>query len=296
MRPLALFVAALATTGCGLVGSQPAPAGSQSRFAIDPAPLPPGSELFLCKYFPPSGEAYLHQLSSQLSAGAHHLLVFRIDTALGEPPAGQQPCNQLDTPPGADALLYSAQAPLAGYPLPDGVALHLDARHGVYLQAHFLNATDQMITASAEFDYQTADASSVKQLAGQFFLNNQKLDIPPGAHDQTASCAVPSGVTLLLGAGHMHRHGVGFTAQLDGTTIYTGDSWDSPEAKVWPAPGLPAQAGQSVRWTCSYQNDTSSDLHYGNSGLTDEMCIFGGVYYPAPDGIGSTWLCASPSP
>jgi hypothetical protein len=103
-------------------------------------------------------------------------------------------------------------------------------------------------------------------------------------------------MTVLASAGHMHRHGHAFDGFLDGAPIYHSDSWDSPVAKVYAAPGLSITKGQLVRWTCDYQNDTNDTIHYGNSGLTDEMCIFGGLYYPAPEGFENTWLCTDPQP
>lgn len=291
MRSLLATTTLALLAGCGWGGATTID-DSEIKFALDPFTVDAGGEVFMCRYFPPSGsEAWVHEMGATLSAGAHHLLVFRIDPTLGIPADGQQRCDSQDTPPGADALLFSSQVALGGYPLPDGVAMHLSPQHGIYVQAHYINATTQPLAPTVEFFVRTMKHDDVKQLAGQFFLNDKSVDVKPGVQQSTRSCAIPADMTLLLASGHMHEHGTRFTAALDGSAIYDSDAWDSPVVREYPAPGLAATKGQVLRWTCSYDNETGADLVYGPSARANEMCIFGGVYYPAPDGWDSTWQC-----
>jgi hypothetical protein len=52
------------------------------------------------------------------------------------------------------------------------------------------------------------------------------------------------------------------------------------------SPALGLSAGTSIRWACSYTNNTGQTLTFGESAAKNEMCIFTGTYYPAPDGNG----------
>ena len=43
-------------------------------------------------------------------------------------------------------------------------------------------------------------------------------------------------------------------------------------------------AGTSITFRCDYANTSSQRLSFGESALTNEMCIFSGQFHPAPAG------------
>jgi hypothetical protein len=271
--------------GCG--GASPSSANL--AFTMDPFVVPAGGEAFTCKYVPPSGvEAWVGRMHATMSAGSHHLVVFRVDTTAGAPAPGQHPCNQLDPPDGFDGLLYVAQSQESSYTLPDGLGMYLAPTTGLYFQSHYVNATAHDLTATVSFDVDTMPATQVRETAGVAFLNNDQLTIPVGQHRAWDDCTVPSDRHLLVAAGHMHSHGTAFDAFLDGAPIYHADGSDAT-LHAWDAPGILLSGGSTLRFQCSYENDTGAPLVYGNSGLTNEMCVFIGLYYPAPDGALNTW-------
>jgi hypothetical protein len=97
-------------------------------------------------------------------------------------------------------------------------------------------------------------------------------------------------LNLLSVSGHMHRRGthfVGAAVLPDGTkkTLYTTETWDEPTPATF-TPAIAIPSGSSIQWTCSYANDTGKTLRFGESASTNEMCILGGTYYPAPGGNG----------
>jgi len=51
--------------------------------------------------------------------------------------------------------------------------------------------------------------------------------------------------------------------------------------------------GDSINWTCTYNNTTGSTLTFGDSALKNEMCIFLARFYSAPSG--NDIECQSPS-
>jgi hypothetical protein len=49
-------------------------------------------------------------------------------------------------------------------------------------------------------------------------------------------------------------------------------------------PPLALAKGDSITWTCDYDNPTESTLTFGESATTNEMCILSGRYFPSTDG------------
>jgi hypothetical protein len=82
----------------------------------------------------------------------------------------------------------------------------------------------------------------------------------------------------------MHRYGVHFKAETDtGQLVYEGTDWDEPEPAHFDPP-LHIPAGSKITYTCDYDNTSNQMLTFGDSALTNEMCILSGTYFPAPDG------------
>jgi hypothetical protein len=93
---------------------------------------------------------------------------------------------------------------------------------------------------------------------------------------------VPKPVNLIGASAHVHQHAVGFTAETNGTQIYSYDGGKEPVPARY-APPIPLAANQGVTWTCSYINEGGTNLVFGESAVTNEMCVFGAIYYPVDD-------------
>jgi hypothetical protein len=98
----------------------------------------------------------------------------------------------------------------------------------------------------------------------------------------TKTCTVPMDVSLLGASAHVHQHAVDFVAETNGMQLYhyVGPGEAMPARY---APPIPVAANQGITWTCSYVNDGGSDLVFGESAITNEMCVFGAIYYPVAD-------------
>jgi hypothetical protein len=101
------------------------------------------------------------------------------------------------------------------------------------------------------------------------------------------TCKLPWDVNLIQSSGHMHRHGTSFTANANGQTLFQSSQWSDVPARLFDPP-LALPAGTEVTFTCVYDNAGTTPLVYGESALTDEMCIFSAQFYPAPFG---GWSC-----
>ena len=258
---------------------------SAFTYSLAPFSLGPGEEKINCYYVPPSGvDRYLNRIVVDMNAGSHHLVVFRVKDDKGLPATGPTPCTQLDLPSGLDGMLPGSQQLHSEIPLPDGVALLLAKDEGLYFQSHYINATvKDIITTSVTYNFTTVDAALVKQKAGMIFYSNYGLNVPPGMSIATRSCSAPQDMNLITATGHMHKHGLTFDATVAGASIYHTDHWDEPNGALFPAPGQAVKKGDPIQWACAYNNDTNATLVFGNSAVTNEMCIFAGIYYPAQD-------------
>jgi hypothetical protein len=58
--------------------------------------------------------------------------------------------------------------------------------------------------------------------------------------------------------------------------------WSDPPAAAF-SPPLQLKANASITWSCTYINDTSGPLTFGESALTNAMCNFGSTFYPVKD-------------
>jgi len=94
------------------------------------------------------------------------------------------------------------------------------------------------------------------------------------------SIILPANYSLYSSWSHMHRWGLNFTASTNGETFYKETNWDSPPL-FFHDPVIPMTSSQSITWTCTYYNDTGGTLIFGDSAVTNVMCIYVGQYFPA---------------
>ena len=261
MRRPPLFAAAALLFACGAPPAATGPAsdggaGSSPDLATDgivdtkvfkltPWTLQPGEERIQCQYVHADGkERSISGFGTDMTAGSHHLVVFRINEAntggvVIDDHGGQPfPCSQLDIPDGFDGLLPGSQVQHTRFNLPDGVAMHLAATHGLLFQSHYINATQAPINTDVTWTIRSIDPARVKQPAGMLFYSNFGLSIPPN-QKSTASrtCKAPGDIYLISATGHMHRHATSFDATVNDQPLYHTETWDEPDNAIFPSPG-----------------------------------------------------------
>jgi hypothetical protein len=277
MRMIVICVAFLAACN----GS--APLGGPLTLSLTPFSVEPKTDQVYCQYLPPDGkDRWIDRFTIDLGPGSHHLIVFRVNDRKHMGAWGPRPCDQFELPDGVEGMLPGAQQAHSELALPDGVAMRLGPEHGVFLQAHFINATQQSLTANATWHADTVEPSRVREQAGMIFYSQWNLDVPPGRSQQSDYCLQPEPRKLLLATGHMHRHGVAFDASAGGTPIYHTDRWDEPGGVALD--DFPVAVNEPITWSCDYQNDTSDDLKFGPSASANEMCIFAALFHPSKTG------------
>ncbi len=269
-----------AAGAAGAGGAAPAmdPPGT-ATISTDPFTVQPGQEVFKCQNFhnPFAGkDTAIQTLSSQLAKGSHHLHLYNLTEGTN---------YSIEDCSGSDfhALFYNTGRPVDQMPFPLGMATKLRGNTGLRVQLHFLNTTtDPLVATSNVKMVPVADASMVTKWVASIYLNRIGLTVPPGMQTVSTSCSIPSAygqIGLVRGVSHMHSRGTHFVAKTStGTMLIDDTTWDEPPPHFYDPP-IMMNPGDSLDWTCTYQNDTGMTLTFGNSAATNEMCIFTGRYY-----------------
>jgi len=258
--------------------------------------VPPNQEVFMCQDFPnPFGgvDVAVGESESDMTPGSHHLHVF-----YGEDSPASLTVATCANPFEFRSLLHVAGQPHLDTVYPAGMAAKLKGSVGLRLQAHYLNTTSSPYTANVVVRLTKVDPSTVTKWIAQLYFNRTYLSVPPGdGQTVTTTCTVPStyGQIALIGGGsHMHSRGVHYVANTStGVKLIDTTVWDEPPIQAYNPP-IPLNPGDSITWTCTYNNTTGSTLTFGDSAQKNEMCIFLARFYSAPSG--DDIECQSPSP
>ncbi|HEX4337095.1 MAG TPA: hypothetical protein VH062_14355 [Polyangiaceae bacterium] len=299
MRLLAAGLVCIGVAACsGNDSGSPGATGqtTQQVFTIDPFEVDPGGETYKCQDMPnPIGkDVAILKADSVFSAGSHHMFAFKIDAKDANLAADGSKGPIVDCPNGGLEIhpyisLSQTQHQITTYP--EGVGRSLKGTDVIRMMVHYLNTTSGPLQANAQVTVDYVDADKVTSLAAEMFLFAGNLSVPPGMSTHSYSQVMPADVKILQATGHMHSRGTHFVANAVSATgalprqIWASDTWDEPPSTDY-TPGFAIPGGDSVQFTCTYQNATSKTLSLGESAATNEMCLFFGVYYPAPGGVG----------
>ncbi len=65
--------------------------------------------------------------------------------------------------------------------------------------------------------------------------------------------------------------------------LYQTTTWSEPKPSLFDPP-MVLKAGDPLHFSCSFTNTGTAPLTFGESALTNEMCIFTASFYPVPAG------------
>ena len=262
---------------------------------MDAFDVPAGQEIFMCQDFDnPFGgvDVAIGRSQSDMSAGSHHLHVFY---GADNPPSPSATTCQ--NPFEFRSLLHGSGQPHLVIQYPTATAAKLKGSLGLRFQSHYLNAGSSVLHANVVVQLTKVDPTTITNWVAELYFNRTGLTVPVGDGQQVqTTCTVPSTygpISLIDGLSHMHSRGVHFVATTSsGVTLVDTTQWD--EAPVVPySPSIPLNPGDSITWTCTYNNDTGNVLQFGDSAQKNEMCIYLARFTSAPDG--NDIECQSPS-
>lgn len=193
----------------------------------------------------------------RMPAGAHHFVIWAYGGKLQNDdafPKGVVPsvaCSGLAPDDLIPQVLIPIQTPDAAFSFPDGIALALDPREQVWLNAHMKNGTASPVKADVRFNFYRAKKGTVKHHAQGLIVGNSTAIHIPARGDQTISAGwtAPIDLTLVEIATHQHRLGMYGNIEIvapDGKTrsmVYENHDWQHP----YPKRPDPPSTSQPVR-------------------------------------------------
>jgi hypothetical protein len=264
--------------------------GQKVTLTADSFTVAAGAEVYKCQTFanPFGKDADLVYFDGTMSQGSHHFFLFNLDPSTNS----TQPTPLKDCAKGGLEFYpfpYLSQQShwIVNYPRPD-MGYPLAAKNGLMINVHFLNAGSTPMQASATITVTAAKPGVVTTHIGTIMLNNTFFSVPPTPATSPQpyaktwtppSGALPSSYNILTSWSHMHRTSVDFQASANNAVFYEEKNWDSPPLFLH-SPALPMSGSTPIKWTCSYYNDTTTTMAFGESAKTNVMCIYIAQYYP----------------
>ncbi len=249
---------------------------------IESFTVPPNTEAWKCQDFAsPFGGQQVDVIGwdFQMTPGSHHMTLFNTPNASNGPLV-----DCLNGPPKDTSYAFGAQAEKASFRFPKGVGEFIPAGLGFTINSHYVNTTAAAIQAEVTIRILVAAPGVVTIHAGGYEGVLLTIAVPP-THGKPvsvgSSCTIPQDMYLVAASGHMHDRGSHFVATSGGKTLV-----ETNEVGAAPATFLPPvliKAGTDITWSCDYENETSQDLIYGPSALTNVMCNTVLAFYPIAD-------------
>jgi hypothetical protein len=123
-------------------------------------------------------------------------------------------------------------------------------------------------------------------------MNQYAITVPPTDMPSTSSatCTIPYDINVMESSSHMHNRATSFVATSGSQTLYTTQTWADPVPGQY-SPPIQLASGAPVTWSCTYVNDTTEPLTFGESAETNVMCIYSLQFYPVQDPENPTIDC-----
>lgn len=299
---LLLWLGALAqgVTGCDAPPADPPPAlpPGAVRLATGTVHLVAGEEKTVCVTgkLPTTAAIDVIRIETQ-QVLSHHVILYRytqgMAPTLNDKPT---PCQALELLGGGSLkvpiFIAESERPEDNrLDLPPGVAYNLPKEDFYTLEAHLFNASLTERDAQAEVILTPAPEGSQPLPADMMFYNSVSgLKLPPMQETTIAPAFVQVSEHHKIFALTTHTHSLGTqatvtrstSADVVGEPLYTNTDWQHPQLLRYPdAAPLRFQPGEGLRWQCAYNNPSSRTVKFGQSALTDEMCIVWAYYYPS---------------
>lgn len=261
--------------------------GDKMVFRTEDFTIPPLSERYLCW---PATATETFKVSSFETLGQPVIHHFIFSRATGQEPEGISEC---DVPfKYGWRPLFASGAGRSVLSLPEGVAQSVDEGNQLVVQMHLLNATQLPVTDAAEIVMTITDEPETIPVRVALF-GSARIMLPPAQPTQVVTeCDIRSDMRVVGLFPHMHFLGTSLTFELGPTAdsmelIYKRDPYSFHEQTI-DSMDTVFKGGSHVRVTCSYNNNTSAIVRYGESSY-DEMCflaafVAGRGMFPCIDG------------
>jgi len=252
----------------------------------------PGQEITYCYYFhtPNTETLAVSQWQSVLTPGSVHRIMFQTPGGDSQPEGtvSDQNCGLGASGTSAPIWTYATQTEESELLLPTddgaGQPLAQEIKPGTpaFFQMHYLNATDQPLTAHVVVDAFALDAGAAYTSTSPYVTYNGNINIPAGATNfvVSQSCDTPANSKFWLMTTHSHKQSIG-TRVLDGSNeVVVSTDWEHPTVAEMSSPFYSFTTGK-LTYECTYNNPGNTPIQDGESAATDEMCMASGYFFPA---------------
>jgi len=183
--------------------------------------------------------------------------------------------------------------------LPEGVVFRVQKGSYLVVQTHYLNASEETITATSVLDVKLEPVDLSRRVASIMSNFDLAVALPPGEKTtMDAECEVQSDLEFLQFSNHMHEYGVStFTEVIEPSgerrMLKNDANWSyewalNPNFEQFPLDEpLLVQAGSTLHTHCEWDNTTTEEITF-----PAEMCVFFGFVLGDSDiSCGSgTWI------
>jgi hypothetical protein len=296
LRTLALVsLLGAACTGSGINGGADMSGPQGITLVTADYSLTAGQETYLCQRVTLTQDINIHQIIPLNGTATHHQVV-GIDPTK-KYPDGQMTCDRNTEFDVVNwQLLFASGVGSPSLTMPDGVAISVHAGDQIVLQMHLLNASNNNVNSTATVQVVPMDASLVMAQA-QMLLAGPVPDprltpsIPVGdGYVVNGQCTLTAAANYFAVFPHMHQigHHITVSTTVSGATSNVYDSDYSFVNQVFEqiTPVIPMKTGDVIGVTCTYNNDTTAPVPFGQSSY-DEMCF--AISYITPPQPASTF-------
>lgn len=256
---------------------------------------PPGNEMTTCFYFrtPNTEPMAITKWTSNMTPGSHHMIMYTTKDDV-MPPGTVSPvrCGDISLA-GLPLWTYATQIPREELQLPqdDGtgvpLAQEIPPNTAGFLQMHYVNSTDNPLTAQVTLDAVALDAGAAFTKTAAYVTYNGVIEVPPGATDdpEVFTCNTPPGAKFWLVSTHAHKQAWKTSVRSGSETVFESLDWEHPGSRRFTGPDFYTFPTNRLTYECRYRNtvlpNSTRTIRSGSSALTDEMCMATAYYFPA---------------
>lgn len=223
--------------------------------------------------------------------GMHHMDLIATALATSQLEPGDYDCRdvyaQYPNLMEDGIIIYASQQKEQEIVLPAGTVANLLPHMRVMHEIHFVNPTDEPITAYSKINAYEYKEDFDKEIWGGA-VRDLDINVPGNTaqHVEWTRCVMNQDVDVLFLSTHTHalakqtvvRRFDGPSAA-PGEILYTNTDWHAPALADLTATPLHIPAGSGFEFECNYENHSGEPVHWGFT-AAEEMCQIALVYTP----------------
>ena len=242
--------------------------------------LPVGANMYKCVRVTITEDMYITNVQTQAAAGTHHAVLALVD----ETTAGPDGIRDCDAGTIGKIMIYAASVGTSPFDFPAGVGIKVAAGQQIHMNLHLLNISDAPLAGSTTI-LAKSQTTPPQTLAEMVLAGPLDITIPSDGqpHSVTGECTATSPFTLFALWPHMHTFATHQKVELVGneTNVLHDKAFQFEEQTYYSLhPMRNVVAGERIRVTCTYFNNSGSVVKYGD-GRGSEMCFSGLYRFPA---------------